>query len=185
MLTFEAIKNEDIIFVPDRKSEMVTAYLRHHPEYMAVGENEFDAELKLRGLIGDPKGTFLIMNNDDAITIMPKNPESRWLAIDDNNKIISEAMTPKQVISEAYRINKKFTLMFVPRKAKPSKELPFIIPTSFFKKPWRKKPVIFVDLLFYFFILFLVHFSQSLYVFIVSISVTLAYNLKYEFLKRT
>jgi hypothetical protein len=53
-------------------------------------------------------------DNDITITISPKNPESRWVALDQDNKILSEGKTPGEAIEAAKETGKEFTLMFVP-----------------------------------------------------------------------
>lgn len=52
--------------------------------------------------------------NDITITITPKNPESRWVALGEDNNIISEGKTPEEVIEAAKKTDKAFTLMFIP-----------------------------------------------------------------------
>ena len=52
--------------------------------------------------------------NDITITIKPKNPESRWVALDEDNNIISEGKTPNEVIEAAKQKNNNFSVMFVP-----------------------------------------------------------------------
>ena len=52
--------------------------------------------------------------NDITITITPKNPESRWVTLDEDNNIISEGKTPGEAIEIAKKIGKTFTIMFVP-----------------------------------------------------------------------
>ncbi len=53
-------------------------------------------------------------DNDITITITPKNPESRWVTLDEDNNIISEGKTPEEAIDLANEKGKTFTLMFVP-----------------------------------------------------------------------
>ena len=55
-------------------------------------------------------------DDDITITITPKNPESRWVTLDDNNNIISEGITPDEAIEMAKKTGKEYTLMFVPEQ---------------------------------------------------------------------
>ena len=54
------------------------------------------------------------IDNDITLTITPKSPDSRWVALDDDNKIISEGKTPDETIELANQTGKNFALMFVP-----------------------------------------------------------------------
>lgn len=54
--------------------------------------------------------------NDITFTITPKNPESKWVALDQDNNIIAEGKEPGDVIEEAKKTGVEFTLMFVPQK---------------------------------------------------------------------
>ena len=45
---------------------------------------------------------------------LPKKKESRWVAIDFNNKIIAEGSQPDKVREEALKISENFMLAFVP-----------------------------------------------------------------------
>ncbi len=55
-------------------------------------------------------------NFSNTITIEPKNPKSKWAALemDNPNNIISEGIKPKSVFNEAEKSGKKFTMIFVP-----------------------------------------------------------------------
>jgi hypothetical protein len=53
-------------------------------------------------------------DNDITITITPKNPDSRWVTLDEDNNIISEGKTPGEAIEAAKKTDKAFTVMFVP-----------------------------------------------------------------------
>ena len=55
-------------------------------------------------------------DNDITITITPKNPDSRWVTLDDDNKIISEGKTPGETIELAKKTGKTYKLMFVPEQ---------------------------------------------------------------------
>lgn len=48
------------------------------------------------------------------ITVSPKSPETRWVALDQKNEIISEGKTPAEAIEQAKKITDNYTLMFVP-----------------------------------------------------------------------
>lgn len=51
----------------------------------------------------------------EGITISTKNPESRWAAIDINNKVLCEGMDIEQVVEEAKLIDiKDYFLMWIP-----------------------------------------------------------------------
>jgi hypothetical protein len=54
--------------------------------------------------------------DDNTITITPKNPESRWVALDENDNIISEGKTPEEVIKEAKKKSADYFLMFIPEE---------------------------------------------------------------------
>lgn len=57
-----------------------------------------------------------MIQEDLELVIIPKNPDSRWVALDmfDGNKIIAEGKEPSNVTEEAKKIGKQFMLMFVP-----------------------------------------------------------------------
>jgi predicted RNase H-like HicB family nuclease len=55
-------------------------------------------------------------DNDITITITPKNPESRWVTLDEENRIISEGKTPDEAIEAAKKTNQSYTVMFVPKE---------------------------------------------------------------------
>lgn len=55
-------------------------------------------------------------NNDIVNLICPSNPESRWVALDKNDKIISEGETPNEVIAVAKNFGDEYFIMFVPKK---------------------------------------------------------------------
>jgi hypothetical protein len=57
-----------------------------------------------------------------VMNIDPKDPNSNWVAIDKNNKIIAEGLTPDDVIIKAKKTRKKFSLVFIPK-------VPLILPT--------------------------------------------------------
>ncbi len=48
------------------------------------------------------------------MTVSPNSPESRWVALGDNDAIISEGRTPNEVMERAKRLSNNFILMFVP-----------------------------------------------------------------------
>lgn len=49
------------------------------------------------------------------MTICPKSSESRWIALGENDAIISEGKSPSEVSELAEKITKDFFLMFVPK----------------------------------------------------------------------
>ena len=53
---------------------------------------------------------------DISIEVSPKNPDSKWVTIDSNNKIISEGKTPEKTVEEAKKVSDDFFLMFVPQE---------------------------------------------------------------------
>jgi len=57
------------------------------------------------------------MNNnteDTTLVVTPKSRDTRWIALSENDVIISEGKTPTEVIEEAKKITKEYTLMYVP-----------------------------------------------------------------------
>ncbi len=55
-------------------------------------------------------------NTDDiTLVVSPQSPDTRWVAIDEDNIIISEGKTPDETIKKAKETGKEFTLMFVPK----------------------------------------------------------------------
>lgn len=57
------------------------------------------------------------MKNEQNLTMIvsPQNPDSRWVALDNNNKIIIEGIEPSDVITNAEKITKDFCMMFIPK----------------------------------------------------------------------
>jgi hypothetical protein len=55
-------------------------------------------------------------DNDITITIKPKNPDSRWITVDENGKMISEGQTPQEAIAIAKKISDSFSVIFVPKE---------------------------------------------------------------------
>jgi hypothetical protein len=51
-----------------------------------------------------------------TIKIVPKNPASKWVALDAMNKIIAEGLTPDDVRKEAEKKTSVFFLMFISPK---------------------------------------------------------------------
>ena len=51
-------------------------------------------------------------------TIVPKDKDSRWVALDmfDGDKIIAEGKEPGEVTEKAKKTDKQFMLMFVPKQ---------------------------------------------------------------------
>jgi hypothetical protein len=52
--------------------------------------------------------------NDNPLIVAPKNPDARWIALDNNDSVISEGKTPAETIKEAEKITQDYALMFVP-----------------------------------------------------------------------
>ena len=48
------------------------------------------------------------------LTITPHNPKTRWVALDNNDKIISEGETPVIVSEDARKKTNDFSIMFIP-----------------------------------------------------------------------
>jgi hypothetical protein len=53
---------------------------------------------------------------DLTMTICPQSADSRWVALDTNDVIISEGKTPVEVSEKAKEKTDNFMLMFVPVK---------------------------------------------------------------------
>lgn len=53
---------------------------------------------------------------DMTMAVSTKSPDSRWVALDTRDKVISEGINPTDVISEAEKVSSNFSLMFVPAK---------------------------------------------------------------------
>lgn len=49
-----------------------------------------------------------------TITIVPKNPASKWVALDAMNKIVAEGLTPDDVRKQAEKKESVFFLMYIP-----------------------------------------------------------------------
>ena len=49
-----------------------------------------------------------------SLVVSPKSPETRWVALGNNDSIISEGKTPGEAIEEAKKVTEDYTLMFVP-----------------------------------------------------------------------
>lgn len=54
--------------------------------------------------------------NDTTTMPKPKNPDSRWMTVDENDNIISEGKTPEEAINLAKEKTDKFTVLFVPKE---------------------------------------------------------------------
>ncbi len=52
--------------------------------------------------------------DNDIITITPKNSDSRWVTLDQNNNILSEGKTPEEAINAAKEKSDNYTLLYVP-----------------------------------------------------------------------
>ena len=57
-----------------------------------------------------------MLDVDHDITITTKNPESRWVAVDERGDYISEGKTPQDAITLAKKITEYFSLIFVPKE---------------------------------------------------------------------
>jgi hypothetical protein len=55
-------------------------------------------------------------NNDTIIMPKPKNPDSRWMTIDENDNLLSEGKTPDEAIKLAKEKTDNFTVLFVPKE---------------------------------------------------------------------
>jgi len=58
----------------------------------------------------------MITAEEDTMTITPKNPDTKWVALDANDNIISEGKTPEEVVDKAKNVSGEFFLMFVPQE---------------------------------------------------------------------
>lgn len=54
------------------------------------------------------------IKDEMPLVVSAKSPDSRWVALDNNNAIISEGKTPNEAIQEAKKVTDDFALMFVP-----------------------------------------------------------------------
>lgn len=54
------------------------------------------------------------MEDLKPIEIITKDPNSRWAAFDDDNNVIAEGLTPKEVIEKAKEKGTNFILVFIP-----------------------------------------------------------------------
>ena len=58
-------------------------------------------------------------NHDEIpLVVSPKSSETRWVALGQNDEIISEGKTPNEAIEEAKKVTEDYTLMFVPIEGK-------------------------------------------------------------------
>ncbi len=56
-------------------------------------------------------------NDNNTIVIeKPKSPDSRWITVDENGKLISEGKTPEEAIKIAKQKTDNFTVLFVPKE---------------------------------------------------------------------
>ena len=56
--------------------------------------------------------------HEQPMVVSPKSPHTRWVALDKNDKIISEGKTPSEAIEEAKKVTEDYTLVFVPIEGK-------------------------------------------------------------------
>lgn len=54
--------------------------------------------------------------NRKILTANTKDSDSRWVALDLNNNLISEGKTPEEANDKAKKLVEVFSLMFVPKK---------------------------------------------------------------------
>ena len=53
---------------------------------------------------------------DLTLTVSPSSPDSRWIALDESDNLISEGKTPEEASALAKKITDVFFLMFVPKQ---------------------------------------------------------------------
>ncbi|SFP92506.1 hypothetical protein [Parafilimonas terrae] len=54
--------------------------------------------------------------NDIVALPKPKNPNSRWMTLDEHGNLISEARTPDEAIKLAKLKTENFTVLFIPKE---------------------------------------------------------------------
>lgn len=54
--------------------------------------------------------------NDTLILPNPTNPDSRWMTVDIDGNLISEAKTPGEAIEIAKHKTDNFTILFIPKE---------------------------------------------------------------------
>lgn len=57
-----------------------------------------------------------VVQDDMEIKVSPKNPDSNWVTVDENGRLISEGKTPEEAIKIAKEKIDNFTVLFVPRQ---------------------------------------------------------------------
>jgi len=93
-----------------KKSTLLHVYTRFYQELLfrklptCINVTHFETYMK-----PDTKDT-----NNNPFIVTPKNPDSRWIALDSNDAVISEGKTPFETIQEAEKITQEYALMFVP-----------------------------------------------------------------------
>ncbi len=55
-------------------------------------------------------------DNDTIVIPKPKNPDSRWITVDENDNLISEGKTPEEAIEIAKKKTDNYTVLFVPKE---------------------------------------------------------------------
>ena len=68
----------------------------------------------------DRKKTMATIEKDLTLHVTPINGDSRWVALDSNDKIVSEGKTPKEALNSAKLVKQgeKLFLMFIPIKVR-------------------------------------------------------------------
>jgi hypothetical protein len=53
-------------------------------------------------------------SNEIMVAITPKNSKTKWVALDDKDRIISEGDSPVMVANDAIKQTDDFSIMFIP-----------------------------------------------------------------------
>ena len=75
---------------------------------MSIAANSFDP-------LGVCAKQITLFMQSSTIKVRTRKPGSRWVAINDQNKVISEGRTPESVAKKAKRVTDNFFLVFVPK----------------------------------------------------------------------
>lgn len=54
--------------------------------------------------------------DETVLTISPKSPETKWVALNNEDKIIAEEKIPEEAINKAKKITDDFVIVFIPSK---------------------------------------------------------------------
>jgi hypothetical protein len=57
-----------------------------------------------------------IVADDTLFMITPSDPNSNWITIDENGKLLTEGRTPNDAIEAALKKTKDFTVIYVPKE---------------------------------------------------------------------